>query len=684
MSKSRDFPSHRLRHWIRVWRYQRRHETWRRWEARDAEHQNTRPIVHKRLAAVLLVGGVLCLAAIVSVRSALHATANLERARSAFVQARDELANGSSATMISSFETARSEFEAAKATMDNPVVAVVASIPLVGRTPDGIRTAAETGLLVTDAAQDLSSAVGLLRGGLESLSLSGERIPVRALEKFQPAVEAALSKMSDAELLADDVATTFVPRTLAQAGDQLRDTLHDAVSALRSTNAMLKALPAFAGMDHLQRYFLVPQDPAELRGTGGSFSYWAILKVDRGRLSLQPFHYIQELPSPEHTVWSSRTLEAAYGSVNAAGDWNFANVPADGPTAAGFITQLWEQTGKRPIDGVIMTDPHALSSMLEATGPVQVSGVPVSLNSNNVVSFLTKDAYLLPGSAHVRRGYLGLAPLGIFQEFLAKANGYAAVRALVDAAAGGHILMNATDPATERDLQSAGVTGAIAPAPDEDLFALTINNLAGNRVDYYVKRTIEYDVTLLPDGAGRATATVTLENDSPSDPSTRALASLLLPHLGPADLEPGEAYERTTITSGRGSRLMGSSVDGEDSPMTAHPVGGLQTFTRILRISPQGSITLTLTFDLGYVWRGDGAQGTYELFIPTQPVIQSTAGTVTIHAPSGMTIASASPGMRVDGSSATWRGSMLEPLTFRTRFERDALGRIWWDLKTAF
>jgi hypothetical protein len=679
----RDFPSQRLRHWIRVWRYRRRREAWSRWDAR-AEPQTVRPALRHRLAAVLLLGAVLCLTAIISVRLALRATSSLERARSALNQARDDLATGSTEQMVSNFETARSEFEAAKATMDNPVVSVVASLPLIGRTADGIRTAAQTGLLVTDAAQGLSSAVGRLRGGLESLSLSGERIPVRALEKFQPAVEVALSKMSNAELLADDVATTFVPRALAQAGDQLRSTLHEGVSALRSTNAMLTALPEFAGMEHLRRYFLVPQDPAQLRGTGGSFSYWAILKIDRGRLSLQPFHYIEELPSPEHTEWPSHTLEAAYGSMNAAGDWDFANAPADGPTAARFITQLWEQTGKKPIDGVIMTDPHALSSMLEATGPVQVSGVPVSLTSDNVVSFLTRDAYLLPGSAHVRRGYLGLAPLGIFQEFLAKAKGYAAVRALVDAASAGHILLNATDPDTESDLRIAGITGAIAPAPDEDLFALAINNLAANRVDYYVERTIEYDVTLMSDGSGRATASVTLDNHSPSDPSTPALASLLLPHAGPADLEPGEAYERITITGGRGSRLLESSVDGADSPMTAHAVGGLRTFTRVLRISPQGSITTTMTFDLGYVWRGDGAQGTYELFMPTQPVIQSVSGTVTIHAPRGMTIASTNPGMQVDGSSATWSGSMSEPLTFRTRFERDTLGRVWWGLKSAF
>ena len=69
----------------------------------------------------------------------------------------------------------------------------------------------------------------------------------------------------------------------------------------------------------------------------------------------------------------------------------------------------------------------------------------------------------MSGNAHLRRDYIGLAGLTIFREFLAKAKGYGAFRALVDAGAGGHILMNATDPALQSDLQIAGVTGAIAP-----------------------------------------------------------------------------------------------------------------------------------------------------------------------------------------------------------------------------
>ncbi len=370
--------------------------------------------------------------------------------------------------------------------------------------------------------------------------------------------------------------------------------------------------------------------------------------------------------------------------MNAAGDWNFANAPADGPTAAGFISRLWESTGNEPIDGVIMIDVHALASMLEATGPVEAIGLPFALTSSNAVAFLSNGAYLLPGGQHAARNRVGLAALTIFDDFLADARGYPALKAIVDATAAGHILINATDPTLQSEFQMAGVTGAIAPAPGDDLFTFAVNNLAGNHVDYYVRPTMDYDVTLLPGGRGRATATLTFQNDSPSDPSRGALAALLRPRAGPDDLKVGETFEQVTITCGRGCRLTGSSVDGADVAMATHAVGGLSTFTGKLRTLPGRSSTLTMTFDLADVWTGDGAQGTYTLSVPAQPVIQRMDGAVTIHAPSGMTIAAASPGMRTGGSSTQWRGSLSDVLTLRARFQRNTLGRIWWDLKSVF
>ena len=52
------------------------------------------------------------------------------------------------------------------------------------------------------------------------------------------------------------------------------------------------------------------------------------------------------------------------------------------------------------------------------------------------MSFLTNGAYLMPGGDRVKRDYVGIAGLTIFEGFLAEATGYAAFRALVDATTG--------------------------------------------------------------------------------------------------------------------------------------------------------------------------------------------------------------------------------------------------------
>ena len=106
-------------------------------------------------------------------------------------------------------------------------------------------------------------------------------------------------------------------------------------------------------------------------------------------------------------------------------------------------------------------------------------------------------------------------------------------------------------------------------------------------------------------------------------------------------------------------------------------------FTRVLRISPQGSTTMTMTFDLGNVWRGDGHKE-HQLFMPTQPVIQSVAGTVTIRAPNGMTIGDDEPRHAYRRQFRLAGAARCGTPHVSTRFERDTLGRIWWGLKNSF
>ena len=268
----------------------------------------SRPRIPHPRALILLVLCAVAFLVTLSVIMTMRAAADLKRGRSALLEARNDVAKGDLAQAAATFETARNAFDAAKVAMDNPFVSGAASIPFIGRTPDAIRAASQAGLLVTDAGQELSAAVGHLRGGVEALSLSGDRIPVQALVRFQPAVVDALSALSKAELLAAGVATTFVPGEIADAGEQLRSALHRSVSALTSTNAILDALPVFTGIGSPSTVFPGARGSCRAAWRRGSFSYWAILKIDRGRSSSDPS--TTSASSPTRTTRSGRALRS--------------------------------------------------------------------------------------------------------------------------------------------------------------------------------------------------------------------------------------------------------------------------------------------------------------------------------------------------------------------------------------
>jgi hypothetical protein len=203
-------------------------------------------------------------------------------------------------------------------------------------------------------------------------------------------------------------------------------------------------------------------------------------------------------------------------------------------------------------------------------------------------------------------------------------------------------------------------------------------------VDYYVRRSADYSVALLENGGARLTGSLTFTNDAPADASP---TGFLVPSPNPANpgepVGPGEVYQQAVITCAGDCRLLSSSIDDRPFSMEDHSLMGSEMFVGTMRIPPQESMTLRFTLDLGHGWRGDGAQGTYSLALPTPPLIKPVATSVSIHAPEGMVMAAQSSGMSADGSSAEWQGELSDVATFNVRFQRDTLGRMWWDITHA-
>ncbi len=646
---------------------------------RSGRHRRRR--TGRRVAiGLLIVGALAALLTALAVIPGLSAREHLERGRDGLANAQSALEKGDLPRAMQEFDAARREFDGAKADGDNLLMRIPALIPLVGRTPDAVRTFADIGLRLASAGVALTDELDRLPGGMDALAPEDRRIPIENLQLLSPVMVRVRAEVEGVAEEARGIATTLVPQDVVDGGDLLREKLTQALPAVRSADEMLRALPAFAGIDGPRRYLLGPENSAELRGTGGLLTTFSVVTIDDGLITLTPFHDINEIPllRPQDAPWPSPELEDIYSAFNSAGSARNATATLDGPTASLFLENLWNETMADPIDGVILVDVQALGYLVDATGPIEVEGVEHELTKRTVVPFVANEAYGLIQDQDARKDFVGVVGQAVFESFLHNAGGDRGLRALIKAAADGHILVNAVDPEVDAAFRSAGVAGTLGPVGGGDYLGVAVNNTAANKIDYYMQRHVDYDVTLGDDGTASAAATLRFDNEAPAD----AEASYVFgPYEGKAlqglDLRPGEAYQRTSLYCSGGCTLAAASRDGAPYAVQAYREGRYPLFVGQQRIPAQSGEEVRYDLEQTDVWTGNSGLGTYRLTVRNQPTLTPTTATITIRAPEGTSIAYASTPLEISGGVATWSGELTDVTTFEVRFQKGLVGRVW-------
>jgi uncharacterized protein DUF4012 len=652
----------------------------RRGRRRRRRHHRRWP---KRLGIALLIAvPVLGAIAALSFSPAVAARRSMISGRSQLAEARALLLKGDVAQAKEKFHSAAEDFSDAVDSAANPFIRVESFFPFFGRTPDALRALANIGATISDAGSSVSGAVAALPGGLDALAPTRGQIPLDAMQQLQPVVAHARAELETARSEADGVSRSFVLQPVVEAGDLVRTELDRVLPAVRAADGLLRVLPQFAGGNGRSEYFLAAENPTEARGTGGLISSYAILTIDHGRISISAFHDIHELPNiaPDKATWPSEEFRAIYGPFNAAGFWRNANMTPDAPTAGGLIENLWhQQTGKR-LDGTVFVDIQTLSYLVDALGSVQVPQLHVTLTKRNTVPYVANQAYSDVNDDTTRKKLLGIVGQEVFGEFLAEASGDGALRALISAGADGHILLYGADAQTQAAFAEAGLAGTFGTTQG-DFFAPVVNNIGGNKVDYYLHRSISYDIALQPGGGASATANVAFANDAPANAKpSYALGPYQGSALGDLHLKPGEEYARTGFYCGSGCVLDKATSDGQPMIVEPYTEKDLSLYASYLRVLPQQTKHVSLGLDLATAWQGSDAVGSYTLRLQDQPTVQPTKASVTIHVPSGMHISFASAPLQVRDDTATWTGEVGDATTVEVRFERNLPGRIWSDI----
>jgi hypothetical protein len=320
-----------------------------------------------------------------------------------------------------------------------------------------------------------------------------------------------------------------------------------------------------------------------------------------------------------------------------------------------------------------VADPFALASLIRVAGPVRVPGTQVSITPRTTIPYLTNEAYAELTDSEDRKRLLGDAAEEVFERFLAggaAADPTTAGRAMVQAIAGGHVLLHAADPETQAAFEAAGVAGGF-PAGG-DFLSVVANNAAGNKIDYYLDRSISYEVRLGAEGSAAATTTVQLTNDAPTEGPPAYV-------IGPFSEEyaVGENVSILATYCARTCRLESFRAERRPLPIGTELELGHPAHWTVVHLPSGAGQTLEYGWRSGGVWREDDGAGVYRLTYDGQTTIRPTELTVDVRAPEGTTIVRTEPAMTVSGNRAVWEGTPEDRMVFEVAFERPLLSRMW-------
>ncbi|MBW3605150.1 MAG: DUF4012 domain-containing protein [Actinobacteria bacterium] len=576
-------------------------------------------------------------------------------------------------------DAAAVELLAAQAAVDraarelaSPTVRTLTYLPVVGDNLRGVEGLVSASGLALDAVEAITGTLDRMPGGSLALAPRDGRLPMRQLQVLAESFDRASGQLATArETLHGSAGYGLLVRPLGDARAELETYLNQLSALTEPAAALLGALPEFAGEGETRRYFVAAQSPAELRGTGGVIGAYAILTAEEGRLTLSRFAPTGTLPDAESGVVPAPNDDFVdrYGSYGGTGFWLNLNMTPDFPSAATAVIALYEHGGGERLDGVIAADPAALAALVGVTGAVDVPRVG-RVEAGDVVPLLANRSYVEQTDPARRKRVLGDVAGEVLGRFMAGelTEPAAAGHALAAAADAGHLQFHATDPQVQAAFAAVGIDGRLL-RPDGHYLGVFGNNAAGNKLDYYARRSIVYDVALRPDGAAVGEARVTLHNAVPDVALPRYVA-------GPyrRGFRAGENITLLDVYCGTNCTLRGARRDGSPATVSAGTELDQRVYGTRVDLEAGASSHLDYRLDTPGAWRVDDEGGTYTLTVQTQPTVQPTQVEVSVRIPRGMRIATASAGVEWDETTATWSGTVARDAQMEVRFVRSDRG----------
>lgn len=564
----------------------------------------------------------------------------------------DSVSNGSNTAATSDLREARANFEGAGSKLESWWTAAASLVPVVSQQRRAV-------------AVDSSAAARLAQEGEREVA----KLDYRRLYYHDGQVDLSAfpTMLTPSEVLDHaiavaqrSVATSRSPWLLAPLNDRLQVMQDELGRAKASTDLAVQAiplLPAMLGADGPRHYFVAFMTPSEARGLDGFIGAYGELTASGGKVSLTASGPIRQLNTSGEPVTDRRLNGPAdflsqYGSFQPARYFQDATFSPDFPTVADVISQLYPQAGGGSLDGVMAIDPYGLASLLQFTGPIHLSGLPVPLTSRDAAKVLLTDQYTVYDNGQEN----DLARHDFLQDALHKAfdvllHGSLPGPKSLASALGPSVLQGRIDfwsnhPAEEPLIRRLHLEGAFPSAQNGDLFALTLQNAAANKIDALLHETTADRIVFDPaTGSVQENVSVTFRNDAPAS----GLPGIVIGEPNaPPGTPTGANYAMVTLYSPLHLQHMG--FDGRGVELYSGRELGVNTYRTWITVPPSSTSVMQVTLS-GRV----PSRGKLPMAVWLQPQANPSALSVEVSARGGWSLLSGEPALWEAGPGASQR-----------------------------
>ena len=389
--------------------------------------------------------------------------------------------------------------------------------------------------LVVEAIVPYADIIGL--GGDKTASDSGkttmDRVTflVTTLDKIRPELDKIGAELETARKEMDQVDPRRYPEDYK--GIKIREILTSAISGLDQASSLvndakplLEVAPDLMGVNTPKYYFVLFQNDAELRPTGGFMTAYGILKIDKGKITpiLSEDIYSldaawgKKIPAPDPIKKFHKNVPYFYlRDMNLSPDFAVSMEP--------FMNIYNNQIrGAKKVDGVIAVDTKLLAGLLKVLGQIGVpefgnfsAEIDKRCNCPQVVYRLEEIADKPLSALNTSRKSV-IGPL--MNSILANAFNSPKskigelVNVVLTAVQEKHVLFYLFDEKAQKAVEAFNLAGRVKEF-NGDYQLLVDANFAGAKSNLFIKQKINEKIEMAADGTITKTIEVTYNNPYP-------------------------------------------------------------------------------------------------------------------------------------------------------------------------